>query len=64
VQLSYWKDGVTLLTMHPDLIAEFKAKHPKLKTNKASINFKLTDDIPEADVRHVIERAMDYVLPG
>jgi uncharacterized protein YdhG (YjbR/CyaY superfamily) len=58
VCLSYWKDGVTLLTKEPDAIAAFKAANPKFKTNKASINFRLTDEIPEQDLARVITAAM------
>lgn len=58
VSLGYWKDGVTLYTTSPNYITPFKAAHPKIKTNKASINFRLGDELPLDDVAAVIRRAM------
>ena len=49
--------GVTLTTTSPEHIAAFKRRHPAFKTNKASIQFRLDDEIPDDDVRNVIRRA-------
>jgi uncharacterized protein YdhG (YjbR/CyaY superfamily) len=59
VSLGLWKEGVSLYTTDPEHIAAFKPKHRGVKTGKASLNFRLTDDLPEQDVREVIERAME-----
>ena len=58
VSLGYWKEGVTLYTTSPDNLAAFKTAHPKIKTNKASINFRLGDELPLDDVAEVVQRAM------
>lgn len=58
VSLGYWKDGVSLYTTSPANIDPFRAAQPKIKTNKASINFKTGAELPEDDVRAVIRRAM------
>jgi len=42
----------------PQYIDPFRAAHPRIKTNKASINFKLGDELPAEDVKGVITRAM------
>jgi uncharacterized protein YdhG (YjbR/CyaY superfamily) len=51
VWLGYWKQGVSLYSGYPELINAFKEKHPQLKYGKGCINFKLTDEIPEKDVK-------------
>lgn len=58
MSLGYWKDGVSLYTTGPHYIDAFRAAHPRIKTNKASINFKLGDELPIEDVKGVITRAM------
>jgi uncharacterized protein YdhG (YjbR/CyaY superfamily) len=58
VSLGLWKDGVSLYTTDPQHIEAFKSRHPKVKTGKASLNFKVADDLPEQDLRQVIERAI------
>jgi uncharacterized protein YdhG (YjbR/CyaY superfamily) len=50
-------DGVTLTTTSPDHIDAFRRRHPQFKTNKASIQFRLNDELPEDDIRQVIRRA-------
>jgi hypothetical protein len=59
VALGYWKKGVSLYTNGERHIAEFKAKHPSIKTGKASINFRAVDKIPIVDLRKVIQHAME-----
>ena len=58
VSLGYWKDGVTLYTTAAANIDPFRAARPKIKTNKASINFRLGDELPVDDVQAVIRRSM------
>jgi uncharacterized protein YdhG (YjbR/CyaY superfamily) len=57
VSLGLWKDGVSLYTTDPQHIEEFKSKHPTIKTGKASLNLRATDELPEEDVREVVNRA-------
>jgi uncharacterized protein YdhG (YjbR/CyaY superfamily) len=59
VALGYWKGGVSLYTNSPDHIAAFRAKHPAIKTNKASLNFKIEDEIPVEDLKQVIIHAIE-----
>jgi hypothetical protein len=56
VFLGLWKGGVSL---HGVPVEDFKQRHPSIKTGKGSLNFKLTDELPEADIRDVITRAME-----
>jgi uncharacterized protein YdhG (YjbR/CyaY superfamily) len=56
VYLGLWKNGVSL---HAIDVETFKQRHPSIKTGKGSVNFKLTDELPEADIREVIKRAID-----
>jgi uncharacterized protein YdhG (YjbR/CyaY superfamily) len=49
--------GVTLTATSPDHIAAFARRHPHFKTNKASIQFDLDDELPEDDIREVVRRA-------
>jgi uncharacterized protein YdhG (YjbR/CyaY superfamily) len=58
VSLGLWKDGVSLYTTDPSHIRAFRARHPTVKANKASLNFNRADQLPEADIRKVIRRAI------
>ena len=58
VYLGLWKGGVSLHAISGELIEEFRQRHPAIKTGKGSLNFRLTDELPEADTRDVIEQAM------
>ena len=60
VGLGYGKQGATVYTQCIARIAEFHANYPKIKTGKGCINFKLTDDIPWAELEDVIHVAMGY----
>jgi uncharacterized protein YdhG (YjbR/CyaY superfamily) len=59
VSLGPWRDGVSLYTTGPQHIERFKSRHPAIKTGKASLNFRLTDEFPEQDLRQVIESAIE-----
>ena len=55
VFLGLWKNGVSL---HAVDIEMFTQRHPSIKTGRGSLNFTLTDELPEADIRDVIKRAI------
>jgi uncharacterized protein YdhG (YjbR/CyaY superfamily) len=59
LSLGLWKSGVSLYTTDPQHIEKFKSRHPTIKTGKASLNFKLTDELPEKDIREVIRQAIE-----
>lgn len=59
VYLGLWKEGVSLHAVDKALIEEFKQWHPAIKTGKGSLNFRLTDKLPEVDIRDTIRRALD-----
>lgn len=59
VGLGYWKEGVSLYTNNPKYIAALKKKYPEIKTNKASINLRLTDPFPTAELKKVIKSAIE-----
>ena len=60
VALGFWKGGVTLYTNSPSHIAEFRAEQPKIKTNKASINFRVGAEVPAASLVKVVRHAMEH----
>jgi uncharacterized protein YdhG (YjbR/CyaY superfamily) len=51
-------DGITLTATSPDHIAEFRRRHPEVRTGKASIQLRLDGDVPEDDLRDVIRKAV------
>ena len=55
VYLGLWEDGVSL---HAVSVDDFKQKHGSIKTGRGSLNFKVTDDLPEDDIRTVIKQAL------
>ena len=60
VALANQKSYVSLYTNSPLHIAEFKARHPAIKTGKACLNFKVTDVVPAAALKKVIRHAMEH----
>ena len=60
VALGYWREGVSLYTNSPEHIAPIKAAHPKIKTNKASINFRAGAELPLEAVEQVVRHAMEH----
>ena len=59
VYLGQWKGGVSLHAISGELIEEFRQRHPAIKTGKGSLNFRLTDELPETAIRDIIKRAID-----
>src|SRR5437763_12062875 len=55
VFLGLWKDGVSI---HGVPVEAFRQQHPKIKTGRGSFNFKVTDEVPEADVREAIRQSI------
>src|SRR5712692_1530165 len=60
VYLGVWKSGVSLHAVDAEA---FNQRHPSIKTGKGSLNFKITDELPEADIRDLITRAMSRNTP-
>lgn len=58
VFLGYWKQGVSIYTGYSQGLADFRAKHPRIKTGKGSVNFRLKDEIPWQDVETLIADAL------
>jgi len=58
VWLNYWKGGVSMHGGGTDFLAEIQAKYPQIKTGKGGINFKVGDELPEAEVKAFITNAM------
>jgi uncharacterized protein YdhG (YjbR/CyaY superfamily) len=50
-------NGITLTTTSPDHIEAFRRRHPQFKTNKASVQFRFDDELPDDDIKDVIRRA-------
>ena len=63
VSVANQKSYISLYTCAEVHIAEFKAKHPEIKTGKGCINFRDSDDIPLEDLRSVISSAMESRHP-
>jgi uncharacterized protein YdhG (YjbR/CyaY superfamily) len=60
VALANQKQYVSLYTCGAHHLAEFKSKHPKIKTGKGCINFKQSDTVPVAAVKKVIRHAIEH----
>lgn len=60
VALANQKRYVSLYTCGAHHLAEFKEKHPGIKTGKACINFRVTDSVPLATVERVIKHAIEH----
>jgi uncharacterized protein YdhG (YjbR/CyaY superfamily) len=55
VYLGLWKSGVSL---HAVSVETFTERHPSIKTGRGSLNFKVTDELPDADIRDVVKQAI------
>jgi len=60
VGLGYYKDGVSIYTNGPGHLAEFKARHPKVKGGKGSLNFPNTEPLPLDDLHLIIVHAVEH----
>ncbi len=60
VAIANQKNYVSLYTFGAHHLEVFKLRHPRIKTGKGCINFKPGDEIPLADVEHVVTHAMDH----
>jgi uncharacterized protein YdhG (YjbR/CyaY superfamily) len=58
VFLGLWKSGVSLHAIKFEVIAEFKARYPEIKTGKGSLNFRTTDRFTDASVRKVLRQVL------
>jgi uncharacterized protein YdhG (YjbR/CyaY superfamily) len=60
VAIANQKNYVSLYTCGAHHLAEFKEKHPDIKTGKGCINFRANDKIPIASLKQVVKHAMDH----
>ena len=60
VAIANQKNYVSLYTCGAHHLANFKRKHPKIKTGKGCINFKPTEALPLADIEQVVRHAIDH----
>ncbi len=60
ISIASQKHYISLYTCSAEHIAQFKNKHPKIKTGKGCINFKDSDEIPFDDLKPVVKSAMEY----
>lgn len=60
VAIANQKNYVSLYTCGAHHLAEFKQKHPKVKTGKGCINFRPKDTLPLSDIRQVIRHAIEH----
>ena len=58
VALANQKHYVSLYTCGHHHIAEFKQKHPEIKTGKGCINFKPGNELPVEDLKAVVTHAI------
>mgnify|MGYP000648256408 CR=1 FL=1 len=63
VALANRKHYISVYTCGAHHIEAFKQHHPDLKTGKGCINFRDQDDIPWADLRQVIQHAIEHPKP-
>lgn len=60
VAVANQKRYVSLYTCGAHHLAEFKLKHPGIRTGKGCINFNATDPVPVTAVRKVIRHAIEH----
>jgi len=60
VAVANQKNYVSLYTCGYHHIAPFKEKHPKIKTGKGCINFKVSDLVPLKDIELVVKHAIEH----
>lgn len=60
VAIANQKNYVSLYTCGYRHISKFKEKHPKIKTGKGCINFKLKDPLPIPDLKKVVKHAIEH----
>lgn len=60
VSLANQKRYVSLYTCGEQHLAEFRKRHPRIKTGKGCINLKPDAELPEAALRQVIRHAIDH----
>ena len=58
VALANQKNYISIYTCDAHHLAEFKEKHPGIKTGKGCINFQIGAKIPLTDLKQVIKYAM------
>jgi len=58
VAIANQKRYVSLYTCGYHHIADFKAKHPQIKTGKGCINFRQKDELPLDDLKAVVTHAI------
>ena len=58
IAIANQKNYISVYTCSYDHMAEFKQKHPKIKTGKGCINFKDNDEIFLDDIKGVIQKAL------
>lgn len=59
VAIANQKHHVSLYTCSSSHIAQFKQKHPEIKTGKGCINFRVRDSLPLQHIRAVIKHAIE-----
>lgn len=60
IALANQKHYISVYTCMAPHIAEFRRRHPCIKTGTACINFRDRDEIPLPDLRRVIENALEH----
>ena len=55
VAMAYRKEGLSFYSERQDVVADFKAQMPKIKTGKGCINLKMNQDIPYQELARVIK---------
>jgi len=65
VSLANHKKYITLYTNGSNnIITEFGERHPNVRIGRGCIKFKITDSIPEEDVKIVIKKVIEQVKRG
>ena len=60
VAIANQKQYISIYTCSAEHIAEFKKKHPEIKTGKGCVNLRDGNEIPLVDLETVIRNAMEY----
>ncbi len=60
ISLANRKNHISVYTCMAEHIAEFRARHPAIKTGTGCINFRDRDEIPLDDLARVVRNALEH----
>jgi len=63
VGLGYWEGGVSFYPFGGHYLDQFRTEHPTIKTGKGTVNLKVSEKVPVAALKTIIQQAMENPRP-